>query len=161
MSLWGTHTSWVTLLFCYTDFMATKTVAAATTISFADLKGLVLDQRNQQQLEWAHRDHRTLLMVGWVLAEFSTGKCCHQYQVITGSNRNHRFILICLNPGVCLLLVSISKTTTALEQLYFSGNVCNKNQYQKFSSRFIRSVSGFAVSCVGIIEANSAKTILI
>lgn len=75
VSLWGRDTSWhdTLLLFCYTDFMATKTVAAATTISFANLKGLVLDQRNQRQLQWAHRDHRTLLNVGWVFSSSIQG----------------------------------------------------------------------------------------
>lgn len=75
VSFWGTDTSWhdTLLLFCYTDFMATKTVAAATTISFADLKGLVSDQRNQHRLQRAHRDHRTLLMVGWVLSSSIQG----------------------------------------------------------------------------------------
>lgn len=47
--------------------MATKMVTAAITLSLADLKGLVSDQSNQQQLQWAHGAHRTLLMVGWVL----------------------------------------------------------------------------------------------
>lgn len=60
---------------------------------------------------------------------------------MTGSNRNHLFILICLNSGVCLLLVSISKTRFVLEQLYFSGNVYKKNQYQKIKVH---------TQCVGI-----------
>lgn len=74
-------------LFCYTDFMARKTVAAVSTFSFADLKGLVWEQRNQRQLQWAHRDHRTLLMVGWVLSTSPQGNLAisiRWWQVPTG-----------------------------------------------------------------------------
>lgn len=68
------------------------------------------EQRNRRQLQWAHRDHRTLLMEGWaLLSSEQTSYFIHLFllgtpairlsDVMTGSKRNHLFIHICLNSG--------------------------------------------------------------
>lgn len=136
----GVHTQvGVRLPFCYTDFMATKTVAAATTISFADLKGLVFDRRNQRQLQWAHRDHRTLLMVDWVLPSSLQGNLAISikwFQVPAGIISSSSSA----STQVCVLLVFISKTRIALEQQNFLAMFVTEISTR--SSRFIVGVSG-------------------